>query len=89
MNRVKFLNMLQLKIIEEIYNVSSLYQADKFQIAFTYFLEKKGPQQLRKALDNWELRAQYYLDQKHEYTHEELCEIKKELYTLIDFKNFK
>jgi hypothetical protein len=79
MNRVKFLNLLQLKIIEEHYGVSSRYEPEAFHGAFMEFVERKGPQTLRKVFDNWEHRVQYYVEKRHNYTHNELCEIKKEL----------
>jgi hypothetical protein len=79
MNRVKFLNFLQLKIIEEHYHVSSCFEPDDFHKAFMTFVKKGGPQILRKALDYHECRIKYYLEQGHDYSHEELCQISKEL----------
>ena len=79
MNRAKFLNLLQLKIIEEHYAVSSLYQPKEFGEAFLIFVSKGGPKILREALDKLEYEIGCYLDESRDYSHQELCEIKEEL----------
>jgi hypothetical protein len=87
MNRVKFLNLHQLKIIEELYSVSSLYQPKEFGEALLIFVKIKGPQTLRKALDKWEHRVNYFVEKDHDYSHEEMCNIKEELKNLDEIKS--
>jgi hypothetical protein len=85
MNKVKFTNFLQLKIIEEKYNISSLYDPIDFGKSLLDFISKGGPQKLRKALEEHDDVIEWYQNEKDEYTHEEFLRIKQILETQHGF----
>jgi hypothetical protein len=80
MTRVQFTNMVQLKLIEEKYGLSSLFQPQEFGVAFLEFVSEKGPQKLREVLNEHEYIVDYHVSQDKPLTHEELVYLSKQIF---------
>lgn len=80
LNRVQFTNMLQLKIIEEHYGLSSLYQPEEFNEAFMNFVSNKGPQKLRNLLDKHEDLVEYHYKEDKPWTHNEMVFLSRKIF---------
>jgi hypothetical protein len=80
MSMVQFTNMLQLKIIEQHYGLSSVFEPEEFNVAFMQFVANKGPQKLREILDEQDTLVEYHYNEDKPWTHEEMVFLSQKIF---------